>query len=175
MAFLAYVTVSPNYVLPGQSVDVLCVMTNTGTSNLTVNSISPNVSLGLSSSARQVVFPVGSSNVVPAGGTLAVPWSDSYGVSQQSLTPEAQFNVGALILTSDGVYTAATPATVSVALPSQVPPIQPGTQPYTPSPGPLAAVTAALPLAGATPYPPTFGQARFDWQLNSSLVAALGL
>ncbi len=118
--------------------------------------------------------PIGASNVVPAGGTLARSWSDAFGVSAVA-TAESQFTVGANILTSDGVTTSATPAVVNVALPATVPPIQPGTQPYTPSPGPLAAVSAAAPLDGATPFPPMMGQFRFDLSLNSSLVAALGL
>lgn len=175
MAFFAYMSVNPNYVLPGQRVNVTCIMVNTGSSNLSVNTLQPTTGNGTASAARNYPFPIGSSNVVPAGGQLAVSWSDAYGVSLQPSTLETQVTVGALIQTSDSVYTAATPSVVNVALPATVPPTQPGTQPYTPSAGPLASVTAAAPLPGATPYAPLVGQFRFDSQVNAALVAALGL
>lgn len=176
MALLASMSVFPSYLTAGQTANVVCTIRNTGTADVTVAGIQPVTSLNQSSAARQVAMPIGKSMTVPAGGSLSVPWSDGFGCGIQSISPEFRFTLGALITYSNSAtITAAEAATVNVVAQQDSSPVQPGTQPYTPTPGPLASVTTGAVQPGAYPNPPVAGQARLDTSVNSDLVVVLGL
>lgn len=176
MALTASMYVFPTYLTSSQTANVVCTIKNTGTSDVTVAGLQSVVTQGQSNQARQVALPIGRSAVVPAGGQLSIPWSDGLGCGIQSVSPEFRFTVGALITYSNSAtITVAEAATVNVVAQQDSSPVQPGTQPYTPTPGPLASVTAGAVQPGAYPNPPVAGQVRLDSSLNDVLVVVIGL
>lgn len=175
MAIVVTVGVSNSCVVNGQVINGTVTVTNTGSSPVNINNIqlypsaNPSISLG-----QCPCNGPGINNTVPGLGSLSFPFGVTVYAGLQptssGLSSEFAFPIGALVSTSDGSYTSAPNAIIQAQPPQSLPYQSPGQFPYTPSAGPLAAVTVNGPLAGAAPGVPVAGQARFDSNLESTVL-----
>lgn len=178
----AVVGVSNSSIVNGQVVNGVVTVYNQGTTPTNVNTIqlisgseivnggANSVSLGsinVSGPGMLNGLPAVSSGGV--AGQVSFPFSFTAFCGIQSITPLFAFPVTALVTTSDGSFVAASTATVECVAPQSLP-YQGPQLPFTPTAGPLAAVTSLSNLPGALPNTPVQGQLRLDSNLESGLM-----